>query len=431
MREGFPNRQSSKETVNPNPILVFRAAFALAAATSILPLTSARADTGHSRGAATTTQLSGEAAGSFSSVGQVWKVVTTAIEDSSKAIAAGDFKPIHEITEHMDSAIKYLQTAGGISDKDKKMRADAALKQMLTLSGELHMAADAGDAAKSAQAVKKLQGAMKLVEIQYPAETLAAPAEMAGMGHGDGHPASAAVVTTKVSVTTAEPLTIGQKATITVKLTKPDGSPMLLADLKEAHTEKIHLLINDTSLSDYHHEHPTATSTPGEYSFTFTPSKPGPYRVWADLVPVATDAQEYAIADIAAPTKGEPISNRTPSTTTVVDGLKYAITFEKPALKAGEAILGKLAITKPDGTPFNELEPVMGAYSHIVGFSEDFQTIAHIHPMGSEPTKPTDRGAGELDFHLLPAKPGLMRLYAQIRVNGQNRFASFTLIIHP
>jgi len=73
----------------------------------------------------------------------------------------------------------------------------------------------------------------------------------------------------------------------------------------------------------------------------------------------------------------------------------------------------------------------MGAYSHIVGFSEDFETIAHIHPMGVEPTKPTDRGAGELEFHLLPAKPGLMRLYAQIRVNGQDKFAPFTLEIQP
>jgi hypothetical protein len=415
--------------------LIAPAAFALAVLATTLPLGSARADAGHSHDKAPATGHGhGGDSGKFSSVGQAWSVITTGIDDTSKAITAGDLKPIHETTEKMDGAIKYLQSAGGINDNDKKMRAEAVLKQMLTLSGELHIAADAGDAAKSTQAVKKLQGAMKLVEIQYPAEALAAPAamgDMAGMDHGDGHPASAAVATTKVSVTTANPLTVGQEATATVKLTKPDGSPMLLSDLKEAHTEKIHLLINDTSLSDYHHEHPAATNTPGEYTFTFTPSKPGPYRVWADLVPAATDAQEYAIADITAPTKGEPISNRTPSTTAEVDGLKYAITFENPTLKAGEAVLGKLTITKPDGTPFNQLEPVMGAYSHIVGFGEDFETIAHIHPMGVEPTKPTDRGAGELEFHLLPAKPGLMRLYAQIRVNGQDKFAPFTLEIQP
>lgn len=392
------------------------------------------ADAGHSHGESPAGGHSrGGQVGSFSSVGQAWKAVETAIENSEKSIEAGNFKPIHEATEQMDGALKYLQAAGGIADNDKKMRAEAALKQMLALSGELHVAADAGDAAKSSQTLKKLQGAMKLVEIQYPPEVLAAPSgmeSMSGMDHGDGHPASTTVATTKVSVTTTEPLIVGKEATAMVKLTKPDGSPMLLSDLKEAHTEKIHLLINDTSLSDYHHEHPVASTTPGEYTFNFTPSKPGPYRVWADLVPIVTDAQEYAIADIAAPTKGGPITNRNTSTTSEVDGLKYAVTFESP-LKSGKAVLGKLTITKPDGSPFNELEPVMGAYSHIVGFSEDFQTIAHIHPMGAEPTKPTDRGAGELEFHLMPAKPGLMRLYSQIRVNGEDKFAPFTLEIQP
>ena len=412
------------------PILVFSAAAIWAGSTTLV-----HADAGHGHGGtASTGHEHNVSAGGFSSIGQAWKSLTAGIDESAAAIAAGNLKPLHEATEQTDAAVKYLQAAGGITDADKKVRAEAALKQMLTLSGDLHMAGDANNAEKSAQAFKKLQGAMKLVEIQYPAEALVAPAgmaEMGGMDHGDGHPASAAVATTKVSMTTAQPLTVGQEATAIIKLTKPDGAPMLLSDLKEAHTEKIHLLINDLSLGDYHHEHPTATGTPGEYTFTFTPAKPGPYRVWADLIPVATGEQEYAIADISAPTKSEPIANRAPSTSATVDGLTYTVTFENPTLKAGEAALGKLTISKPDGTPFNALEPVMGAYAHIVGFGEDLKTIAHIHPMGEEPTKPTDRGPGELEFHLLPAQPGLMRLYAQVRIGNEDKFAPFTLEIQP
>ena len=391
------------------------------------------AESGHSHGSSPPKAKSSDdtPAGSFSSIGQAWAVVKSVAETCNKAISTGNLKPIHEETEKADAALKYLQSAGGVPDADKKARADAALKQLLNLSGELHSAADANDATKSAQALKKFEGAMKLVEIQYPAEALKAPSDMGAMDHGGGHMEMPAVATTKVSVTTADPLVVGKEARATVKLTKPDGTPMLLSDLKEAHTEKIHLLINDLSLGDYHHEHPTATATPGEYQFTFTPLKPGPYRVWADLVPIATDAQEYALADIAASTKSEPISNRTPSTSVEVDGLKYEVTFENPSLKAGEATLGKLRITTPDGKVFTQLEPVMGAYSHIVGFSEDLKSIAHIHPMGTEPSKPTDRGSGELDFHLLPAKAGLMRLYAQVRINGQDKFAPFTLEIQP
>lgn len=401
---------------------------ALALATVILPPTPVWADGNHSHGDSPGGHVHSGGAGDFSSIGQAWNDLAAALQSSEKALSVGDLKAIHETTEKMSAALNYLKAAGGISDEDKKLRAESALKQMLVLSNDLHAAADSADAAKSAQVLKKLQGAIKLLEIQYPAESLSAPA---AMDHAGGHGKSAAVATTKIALTTAKPLTVGQLATATVKLTKPDGSPMLLADLKEAHTEKIHLLINDTSLSDYHHEHPKPTSTPGEYGFTFTPRKPGPYRVWADLVPMATDTQEYAIGDIAAATQGELLSNRTPSTTAEVDGLKYTVTFDQATLKAGEAALGKLTITEADGSPFNALEPVMGAYAHIVGFGEDFHSIAHVHPMGEEPTQPTDRGAGELAFHLQPAKPGLMRLYAQIHVNGSDKFAPFTIQVQP
>lgn len=415
------------------PITASTTLAALATIVGLLPISPAQADAGHAVPIPPAAEHShGGKAGAFKTTGQAWLAVSKSVEAASSAITAGNLAPIHEATEQLDGALRYLQTAGGIADPDKQMRAEAALKQMLTLSAELHAAADAGSADQSAAALKKLQGAIKLVEIQYPAEALAAPSgDMGEMDHGGHHAASSAEPTLKLAVTSDAPLTVGREANVTVRLTKSDGSPVLLSDLVEAHTEKIHLLINDMSLSDYHHEHPTATATPGEYAFKFTPSKPGPYRVWADLLPVATNAQEYAIADLSAPTKPEPLTNRAPRTVVEMDGLKYTITFETPTLKAGEAALGKLTITKPDGTLFSALEPVMGAYAHIVGFGEDLKSIAHVHPMGAEPTKPADRGAGELAFHLLPAAPGLMRLYAQVRIDGQDRFAPFTLEIQP
>lgn len=249
-------------------------------------------------------------------------------------------------------------------------------------------------------------------------------------GNGHAHTATGEA-TTKISVRTAAPLQVGEKAEVIVKLAKPDGSPMLLSDLKEAHTKKIHLLIIDRSLTDYHHEHPEPTATPGEYGFSFTPRKSGPYRVWADLVPVATDAQEYAIADIAAPAEGEPITDRTVRMETEVEGLRYQVVFNKAKIRAGEAVLGKLKITGPDGKLFTQLEPIMATYAHLVGFNEDYQDIVHIHPLGVEPTSNTDRGAGSLEFHLQAAKPGLMRLYAQVQIGGVSKFAPFTLNVEP
>jgi len=370
------------------------------------------------------------------SVGEAWNLIQKFVKEIESALAAKNLAPIHEAEENVSAGLKYLQTNSGMVTRDKAMRLQAALKQALVQSTNVHTASDAKDQVKTETEFKKLQGALKLVAVQYPPDALMAPAsmgDMKGMDHGAcAHMHDTArAATTNVSLSTAQPLTSGKKADVTIKLSKKDGSPVLLSDLEEAHTQKIHLLIIDSSLSDYHHEHPEPAGTPGEYTFSFTPKKPGPYRVWADLVPTVTGKQEYAIGNISAASKGEPITEKTIKTSPTVGGLKYEITFEDSELKAGQAALGKLKITSADGNPFSQLEPIMGAYAHIVGFNEDFQSIVHIHPMGAEPTKATDRGIGELEFHLLPAKPGLMRLFAQVQIGGKNQFASFTLLIKP
>ncbi|MBI3427933.1 MAG: hypothetical protein HY011_33840 [Acidobacteria bacterium] len=256
--------------------------------------------------------------------------------------------------------------------------------------------------------------------------------EAASGGHKEGaHGGHAAEPTLKATVTTQAPLQVGQKAEAVLRLAKRDGSPVLLSDLKDAHTKKIHLLINDQSLTDYHHEHPVPTGTPGEYAFSFTPRKPGAYRVWADLLPVASDAQEYSMTDIAASTQGEPITEREIKTVDEVERLKYEVVFDKTKLTVGEAAMGKLKITQPDGKIFTQLEPIMATYAHLVAFGEDYKSIVHIHPMGAEPTKDTDRGAGSLEFHIQPEQPGLMRLYAQVQIGGVSKFARFTLQVTP
>ena len=245
--------------------------------------------------------------------------------------------------------------------------------------------------------------------------------------HGaDGHSHGAAQNTMTVAASTAQPLVVGQKAEVTLVLKKQNGSPVTLNDLQEAHTEKIHMLIIDPTLTDYHHEHPVPGSAPGEYRFSFTPQKAGAYRMWADLVPADSGKQEYVIADLGGTPQVGEIPNRAASLMTTVEGLTYTVTFDAP-LKAGAATMGTLTIKDASGAVFPALEPIMGAYAHLVGFSEDFKTIAHIHPMGEEPKNPSDRGAGELKFHIEPETAGLVRLFAQVQIGGQSKFAPFTL----
>lgn len=210
-----------------------------------------------------------------------------------------------------------------------------------------------------------------------------------------------------------------------------NGTPISFDDLKEVHTKKIHLLIIDPTLTDYHHEHPAPTSTPGEYVFRFFPKSTGPYRTWADLQPLATGFQEYAMTDIpGTETSSLSIDKKTVMQTSV-GNLSYHLEFSNASLRTNQPVEGTLKIFGKDGTPFHELEPIMGTFAHIVGFNEDYQTVLHIHPMGNHVPTLTERGGPELHFQFYAPKPGFYRLFAQVQIQGVSQFAPFGIEVLP
>lgn len=233
--------------------------------------------------------------------------------------------------------------------------------------------------------------------------------------------------TISASVRVDKPLAVGRQTNAYLSLTKIDGSPALLSDLREVHTEKIHLLIIDSSLTDYHHVHPRPTEVPGEYSFSFTPRRPGRYRAWADVRPVSPGFQEYAMTVIRSSGAGEPLTDKSATLSANLEGLTYELTFSRPKIRVGQPVQVRLRITAADGTPFSRLEPVMGTFAHLVGFSENQETVLHLHPSGVPPTNPTERGGPELEFQLFAARPGFVRLFAQVQIGGAAKFIPFGL----
>jgi hypothetical protein len=236
--------------------------------------------------------------------------------------------------------------------------------------------------------------------------------------------------TIKARVETDAPLQIGKEARSHLSLWGPEGEPVTPDELAEVHTQRIHLLIIDDSFTDYHHEHPVPTNVAGRYDFSFTPRKPGTYLVWADVQPYLTGPQEYAMTVIPAVTPQEPLRKTVDQLDTTVNGLHYAIRFQQP-VKAGEAAMGTLHVTQTDGSGFNRLEPVMGAFAHLVGFHENHTNVLHIHPEMSQPPAPNDRGGPNLRFRLFAGMPGFFRLFVQIQRDGSQQFASFALNVAP
>lgn len=261
------------------------------------------------------------------------------------------------------------------------------------------------------------------------------------------------VATIRLTAETDGPIVAGRKTEVKVHLVRPGkGSapkdepplppwmcgggvgPVAPKDLMVMHTQPVHLLIQDPSLSDYHHEHPLPTNNPGEYVFSFTPAKTSPYRIWADIVPMATGIQELPFVDLPCDGKAESVVEKSECLTSVVEGFVFSLAFAKSgpgSLVANQTCRLGISVRDLEGKPVTRLEPVMNAFAHLVGFYEDYQTVVHIHPTGGDILNPTFRGGPALGFLFYPPKPGFLRLYIQACVDGKMLFAPFSVSVSP
>ncbi len=245
-----------------------------------------------------------------------------------------------------------------------------------------------------------------------------------------------------------------------VRLATSSGKPIGPLDLMEVHTRKLHLLIVDPTLTDYQHVHPEATGTPGEWSFQFSPKFPAIYRVFADFTPLVTGRSLYANADIkvepTAPASLTPPTGLpavaasilgtaaiTPSTveccgdpnpplswTQDVAGCHFVLSPSALPVRAGQPVDLSLLITRPDGAPV-ALEPIMGAFAHVVAFDADRSGFAHLHPNQADPLAPPDPVRPSLPFKLTIPRPGRYVIWAQVRPGGHEVFVPFWFEVAP
>jgi hypothetical protein len=215
----------------------------------------------------------------------------------------------------------------------------------------------------------------------------------------------------------------GSAAPVTVTLHYRDGAGAGIGpeQLQTVHEQKLHVLIVDPSLSDYSHVHPMPMGTNGDWQFSFTPKHDRPYHLWLDATPVG-GKQGYTMLTVNEAAARVPVHKRLAMRAQAGE-LAATLSFDAPP-RAGAMAAGRIELRR-GGKPMTALEPVMGAYAHIVGIGEDWQSIAHVHPMGPEPHSPGDRGGPTLRFHLEPAQPGYLALHLQVRVDGQDVYLPF------
>ncbi|MBL9214023.1 MAG: hypothetical protein JNG83_00965 [Opitutaceae bacterium] len=223
---------------------------------------------------------------------------------------------------------------------------------------------------------------------------------------------------------------VNQEIRFTLKLATASGKPIAPEDLLVAHTRKLHLLVVDPTLSDYQHVHPEPGRRAGEWVFALTPSRPGTYRVFADFTPAATGRGLYASADFQVPGR-VPTVARSGNTTFQAGGFNFELGLP-PLLQAGVPADLRFRIESPGAvkTPV-PLQPVMGAFAHLVAFDEERTGFAHLHPNETDLSRPPDSLRPELTFKVTIPQPGRYVIWAQVNLGGVEMFAPFWVDVLP
>lgn len=213
--------------------------------------------------------------------------------------------------------------------------------------------------------------------------------------------------------------------TIRLQLLK-NNKPLTLKDLKTVHKEKVHLMIIDPTLTDYYHIHPVIDNRNKDFIFKFSPKKNSSYRMWVDVTPIATGKQVFLHTDIGTPSKKHSIDKEV-KLNYYLNSYQFNLKLDEQP-QVGKPVMATITVMK-DGKPFMHLEPIMGAFAHLIGFNADYSSILHIHPMGKEPSKDSERGGSELMFHIEPKKAGFVKLFAQFKINRKDIYVPFGIVI--
>ena len=226
------------------------------------------------------------------------------------------------------------------------------------------------------------------------------------------------------------PPATGREARGVVVLQTSSGKPVEAQDLLVAHTRKLHLLIVDPTLTDYQHVHPEPGRARGEWTITWTPRSSGAYRIFADFTPAATgrglyasaEAEVSAVAGAAAQAPAGQTDARSPYT--------FALAAAVRPTRAGQPTDLKFSITRGDGGAV-PLEPVMGAFAHLVAFDEARSGFAHLHPAEADLTKKPDAMRPELNFKITIPQAGRYVIWAQVNLGGREAFVPFAFEVAP
>jgi len=221
-------------------------------------------------------------------------------------------------------------------------------------------------------------------------------------------------------------LRIGEVCRFRAEIHQFDGSPLGFEDVAFSHSQKIHLLAIDPALGDYMHLHPVPDPQfPGVWTFSLTPSAAGAYRVFFDFIPVRSPRRVLLSAGFEVSGSSGAIAGGE-SLKAEKAGYSFSVSPES-SVSAGKDVFLLFEVRDAIGNPA-VLQPVMGAFAHLVAFDDECRGFAHLHPKENSISVDGKKShVGPLTFGFRPPGVGHFRLWAQVRIDGKEILVPFDL----
>jgi len=222
---------------------------------------------------------------------------------------------------------------------------------------------------------------------------------------------------------------LGRQVRVALVLRTASGKPIGPQDLLVTHTKLLHLMVVDPGMRDYQHIHPVPGREPGEWTMEFAPRRAGRYRMFADFTPSATGRSLYAMAELEVPGQPSPPpaeNNRSFE----ADGWRFTLESDAP-LRARAVVNLALTVEEVGASRALRLEPVMGAFAHLVAFDAARSGFAHLHPKQSDLTGQLDQFRPRLTFQMQFPEAGRYVIWSQVKLDGRERFAPFWVEVVP
>jgi 4-hydroxybenzoate polyprenyltransferase len=215
-------------------------------------------------------------------------------------------------------------------------------------------------------------------------------------------------------------------------LTLTDASnpaPISASTLKVTHQHKLHAFVVDSALSDYQHLHPELSEDGTSYRFAFTPNTNNSYSLWTEFTrhgsPVAEQRKE--VLPRVANAEALPAQLKVNGEIRSGDIIAEWVHEESQLLQAGKDSIVAVRLRDAAGKPVNNLQPIMGAYAHMVGFNASNTTMLHAHPL--EKVNEGKPSPDTLRFHIAPKVAGMFRIFLQVKRDGQEHYLAFDRMI--